>query len=1023
MGPIRPRVADGLARAQGAERGRWIHALRDRPGASPLALSGDGKLLFAANTPDNRLEVLDVGDGGLRAVGSVAVGLEPVAIAVRGDREIWVVNHLSDSVSIVDASDPRHPRVTRTLLVGDEPRDIVFAGRRHERAFITTAHRGQNSPDDPDLFVPSGRADVWVFDADALGSSPGGERLTKVTLFADTPRALAATADGKTVYAAAFMSGNQTTVASEDAVSIVYPSGMPGPGTITIGGQTIPQPTTGLIVKWKAGPDGTFHWLDAYGTSFDASPARVELPDDDVFSIDASADPPAASGVAFAHVGTTLFNMAVNPKSGKIYVSNTDAHNDVRFEGHTPGFTSVVGDAVDSRITVVDPKSGAVAARDLNGHLDHVHGIGRRVAERRIPAGPRRLREREVALRGGARLEQARSVRDGRALEAGAVLPAAKDQILLSGGGPTGVVLDERRGRAFVFTRFDDAISTVDLASRSEVAHLRLFNPEPPEVTTGRPLLYDATRTSALGDQACASCHIGGDLDGLAWDLGNPGNAPLPITTHDSAESDVFTIPQASIAPIIGADSAAAFLFSAYQPTKGANDDAESARPGTTAARCIGVGTATAPSSNRACRSSTPQGPLGDLRRSRTAQASSTSSTRSSHSMSPFRAWVGAASELSADQDMTSFANFVLDIHVSPEPDSQPRRLVDDGRGDRAELLSQRALRRERGALGSLPHLQWVPRPRSERQRREDPPPGLLRDRWAPLVRERDPDLQGPAPAERVPEGRNVCLVARRGPRDRLAHSPAQPAHTGRSRVRLPARRRRDGQHRALLERVRRFVQATVPVVLGSWGATLPPNPFGIPLFNDPTDSRQPRHGGIDRGPRLCAGRCRRSSSRSTRTLRPIVGQQITPSTPSNVDAAVAGRIALARGPGGGRDLRTSVVKGEIEGREAGFVYSWRPLLARPHVASHAGESAAPASPWRGHRGPHLDVRAAGLRLAHRNRPRLGDGYADGDEVEAEQRSRRIRRAFPDRSRGRDGWPTKGACLRNLSPASFVKGA
>ncbi len=51
------------------------------------------------------------------------------------------------------------------------------------------------------------------------------------------------------------------------------------------------------------------------------------------------------------------------PASGKVYVSNTDAHNDVRFEGHTPGFTSVRGNIVDSRITVIDPDDDAVVAR------------------------------------------------------------------------------------------------------------------------------------------------------------------------------------------------------------------------------------------------------------------------------------------------------------------------------------------------------------------------------------------------------------------------------------------------------------------------------------------------------------------------------------------------------------------------------------------------------------------------------------------------------------------------------------
>src|SRR6266404_2889688 len=111
----------------------------------PLALSPDGMHLYAVNTPDGRLETFDVvaidmgHPGGLAHTGSVPVGLEPVAVAARTAGEVWVVNHLSDSVSIVDVTGAA-PHVTRTLLVGDEPRDIVFA---NGRAFITTAHRGQ----------------------------------------------------------------------------------------------------------------------------------------------------------------------------------------------------------------------------------------------------------------------------------------------------------------------------------------------------------------------------------------------------------------------------------------------------------------------------------------------------------------------------------------------------------------------------------------------------------------------------------------------------------------------------------------------------------------------------------------------------------------------------------------------------------------------------------------------------------------------------------------------------------------
>src|SRR5262245_12346631 len=109
----------------------------------PLALSPDGTKLFAVDTPDNHLETFDVTPAGIAPSASIPVGMEPVAVAARSNTEVWVVNHLSDSVSIVDlASVP--PRVSRTLLVGDEPRDIVFAGTGGNRAFISTAHRGQH---------------------------------------------------------------------------------------------------------------------------------------------------------------------------------------------------------------------------------------------------------------------------------------------------------------------------------------------------------------------------------------------------------------------------------------------------------------------------------------------------------------------------------------------------------------------------------------------------------------------------------------------------------------------------------------------------------------------------------------------------------------------------------------------------------------------------------------------------------------------------------------------------------------
>src|SRR5262249_36500363 len=137
--------------------------------------------------------------------------------------EVWVVNQLSDSVSVVTLTGT--PHVTRTLLVGDEPRDIVFAGSSN-LAFITTAHRGQQRTDasissvpgagDPQLTtqgVP--RADVWVFNPANLGNTIGGTPVKIMSFFTDTPRALAVSADKNTVFVAGFHTGNQTSIVPE----------------------------------------------------------------------------------------------------------------------------------------------------------------------------------------------------------------------------------------------------------------------------------------------------------------------------------------------------------------------------------------------------------------------------------------------------------------------------------------------------------------------------------------------------------------------------------------------------------------------------------------------------------------------------------------------------------------------------------------------------------------------------------------------------------------------------------------
>lgn len=479
----------------------------------PLAFSSDGKQIFVANTPAGRLDIIGLEDDTLQFRNSVSVGLEPVAVAAKNDSEVWVVNHLSDSVSIVDVG--AQPHVRQTLLVGDEPRDIVFAGTQRQLAFITAAFRGQNHAafDPEQLTQPGlGRADIWVYDSNALDSADiNGGPLTILNLFTDSLRALAALPDGSRVYAASFTSGNRTTVVDSLAVA----GRQPQPRSNKDG---IPAPVTGLIVKQSGAG-----WLDEDGVDW-SSEVKFNLPDYDVFEIDAAAEIPALRRQV-SGVGTGLFNMVVNASRGELYVSNLESRNEVRFEGPGLSASTVRGHIADTRISVVT--NNGVRHVDMNQHVDFSRPEGAAVP----PSESQRSLSQITALAlspDGNTLYAAAfgsnklAFLDTESLTQGSFTPDAANHLLLPGGGPSGLALSPDGKRLAVYTRFDNTLVIVDTEQRRIVTSLALYNPEPESVVAGRKFLYDAALTSANGVNACSSCHLFADQDALAWDLGNP---------------------------------------------------------------------------------------------------------------------------------------------------------------------------------------------------------------------------------------------------------------------------------------------------------------------------------------------------------------------------------------------------------------------------------------------------------------------------------------------------------------------
>jgi len=469
----------------------------------PIDVSPDGQFLAVCSLSDRRIEFFQIGSDKLTPSFSAPVGLDPVSVRFRSDDEVWVVNFISDSISIINIS---NQRVIATISTLNEPSDVVFAGV--DRAFVSCAQ-----PNAIQLF-------------DTATRMP----LQKIALDGERPKAMALSPDRRKLYVAFFESGNGSTILAPRFTGLDH---FPPAGPLDLpdgpyAGRNPPPnsgakfepaivptnapPRVGLIVKKNA--DG--RWMDdnrsdwtefVSGTNafFSGRAPGWDVQDHDLAIVD-------TADLSIRYISSLMnicAGVAVNPASGEVSVVGTDALNEVRFEPVLNGIF------VRVKMALVDPAAGRKKVFDLNPHLDYRTRLLPEVEKARSIGDPRGVvwngpgTRAYISGMGSSNLVVVDQT--GQRL-ADVTMPA----------GPAGVAYDERHGRVYVFSRFAAAVTSLDAESLNVLQTIPLFDPTPPEIKEGRNFFYDTHLTSGLGQAACASCHVDARFDRLAWDLGNP---------------------------------------------------------------------------------------------------------------------------------------------------------------------------------------------------------------------------------------------------------------------------------------------------------------------------------------------------------------------------------------------------------------------------------------------------------------------------------------------------------------------
>jgi len=461
------------------------------PQFRPIVSFGD--YVYVANTPSHTLDVIDKKTLGL--IRRIPVGVEPVGLALRPDgKELWVANHVSDSVSIVDVFEgsatrfqvvdtiqEMDPKTKSTRF--DEPVGIVFAG--DSKAYVSLSSENQ----------------IAVIDVATR------KIIKRLQITAQEPRGMAVWKDR--LYVVSFESNNQTQLS---------------------GGRK--EDIDGNLVTFDA-------WEHSIHNNNVLSLGHVvdivknpKVPDRDLF-VFSTEDEQLIETVST--LGTLLYGVAVDSQ-GQVYVAQTDARNDVNGRAGTRkhGLAELENRPFLNRVTKVRWPDIEGEDKPKASWIDLEPLPPEHPTNQTALATPFALEvsqdDRYLYLTAAG--SDAFTILD---VESGELLGRCQVEAV-----PQGVAieyLDREPHFAWVLNSASNSVSQIDIRDPRApklLQSIQLEDPTDSVVKSGR-IAFSTAKASSTGTFSCASCHPDGHTDQLLWVLATPvvtgGNQIMPRST------------------------------------------------------------------------------------------------------------------------------------------------------------------------------------------------------------------------------------------------------------------------------------------------------------------------------------------------------------------------------------------------------------------------------------------------------------------------------------------------------------